>query len=158
VGTLFTCGVVCCLVLIWLNEGHHSHACGHTMHLECLHEMDRHTKWVALLTWKEGFECHFSLKCCKNECASLFASWAMQKICLMANIKAFGKCVLFGFWISKFVCFRSGYCLCFDLIPDLKVERWRINSLATMVEETPNCDSEVFVVSILKLCNSFRCC
>jgi hypothetical protein len=42
--------------------------CGHTMHLECLREMHRHAQWVAPLTWKEGFACHFSLECCRNEC------------------------------------------------------------------------------------------
>jgi hypothetical protein len=30
--------------------------CGHTMHLECLREMDKHAKWSILLTWKEGFK------------------------------------------------------------------------------------------------------
>ncbi len=35
--------------------------CGHTMHLECIHEMDKHAKWVVFLTWKERFEWHFSL-------------------------------------------------------------------------------------------------
>jgi hypothetical protein len=33
--------------------------CGHTMHLECLCEMDKHPKCIILLTWKEGFKCHF---------------------------------------------------------------------------------------------------
>jgi hypothetical protein len=71
--------------------------CGHTMHLEWLREMDKHTQCIILLTWKEGFKCHFSLKCCKNECASFFASWAVKIICLLENIRAFSKCVLFGF-------------------------------------------------------------
>ncbi len=79
----------------------------------------------------------------------------MQIICLLTYIKAFGKCVLFGFWISEFVCFRNGYCLCFDLTHGSKAERWRINSTTIVVEKTPNYDGEVFVVSILKFYRSF---
>jgi len=79
----------------------------------------------------------------------------VQIICLLADIRAFGKCVLFGFWISEFVRFGSGYCRCFDLIPGSRAERWRINSTDTVAEETPNCDGEVSVVSVLKFCHSF---
>jgi hypothetical protein len=68
----------------------------------------------------------------------------VQIICLLADIRAFGKCVLFGFWISEFVCF--------DLIPGSRAERWRVNSTDAVAEETPNCDGEV---SVLKFCRSF---
>jgi hypothetical protein len=50
---------------------------------------------------------------------------------------------MFGFWIYEFVCFRSGYYLCFDLILGSITERWRINNITTMARKTPNCDGEV---------------
>jgi hypothetical protein len=68
----------------------------------------------------------------------------------MANIRAFGKCVVFGFWIYEFMCFRSGYSLCFDLILGSKVERWRINNIFTMAKKTPNCDGEVYVLKFYR--------
>jgi hypothetical protein len=79
----------------------------------------------------------------------------VQTICLLADIRAFGKCMLFGVWIFEFVRFGSGYCQCFDLIPGSRAARWRINSTDTVAEETPNCDGEVSVVSVLKFCCSF---
>ncbi len=76
----------------------------------------------------------------------------MQIICVLVDINALGKCVMFGFWISEFMWFRSGYCLCFDLIFASKDKRWRINNIATMAKKTPTCDGEVYV---LKFCRSF---
>ncbi len=79
----------------------------------------------------------------------------MQIICLLADIRVFGKCLLFGFWIFELLCFKNGYCLCFVLIHGSRAERWRINSTTTMAEKTPNCDGEIFVVFILKFFRSF---